>query len=242
MADNNRGMRISTIQPQKLTAVINDFIIKTVNHLNKLSVNVEEKLQNFDKKLNDLEIMTTLLESKLNSLPPEITSQFPQLQQCTLDDVNPVISTSPAIISNSSVPSAPQGSSNIPPVPGTGSIPPVPGTGSIPPVPGSGTIPPVPGSGPVPSPPQSQPQPQSEGQPQPTEQPAEEEKKEEALSPQEELDKFMEEHNNQTFINLQKMLKLKIPEQSLIQKATMNGLNMDDVKQLIELWKKAHPY
>ena len=51
----------------------------------------EIKIQNKNnnKKLNDLEIMTTLFESKLESLPDEIKSTFPPLQPCNLDDVNP---------------------------------------------------------------------------------------------------------------------------------------------------------
>ena len=51
----------------------------------------------------------------------------------------------------------------------------------------------------------------------------------------------MSEHNNDTFNNLAKMLKLRIPEIKKKKKARMNGLNMDDVNKLIELWKKFHP-
>ena len=54
---------------------------------------MDEKLSEFDKKMNDLEIMTTLFETKLNSLPEEIKSTYPPLQQCNLDDVNPVFSS-----------------------------------------------------------------------------------------------------------------------------------------------------
>ena len=43
--------------------------------------------------MNDLEIMTTLFEAKLDSLPEEIKSTYPPLQQCNLDDVNPVFSS-----------------------------------------------------------------------------------------------------------------------------------------------------
>ena len=50
------------------------------------------KLSEFDKKMNDLEIMTTLFEAKLESLPDEIKSSFPPLQSCSLDDLNLVIS------------------------------------------------------------------------------------------------------------------------------------------------------
>ena len=81
------------IIPQtKLTAILNNFIINTTNHLNKLSTNVDEKLSEFDKKMHDLEIMTTLFEAKLESLPDEIKSTFPPLQPCNLDDVNPTFS------------------------------------------------------------------------------------------------------------------------------------------------------
>ena len=262
MADNK--LTISTIPISKLTVILNDFIAKTVNHLNKLSINVEEKFENFDSKLNDLEIMTTLLESKLDSLPSDITSQYPALQQCSLDDVNPVINISQNIQNppqSSSVPSnnIPSVPGNVPPVPGN--IPPVPGTGSIPPVPGTGSVPsvppvPVPGtvpSVPVPSVPIPVPIPNPNANnatlPNPNdnnnnqveggEAAGAEEPKE--LTPQEEFEKFMSEHNNDTFNNLAKMLKLRIPEMALQQKARMNGLNMDDVNKLIELWKKFHP-
>ena len=90
MANNeqNKAIGISTIPIGKLTAVMNNFISNTINHLNKLSVKGDEKLAEFDKKLDDLEIMTTLLESKLNSLPENITSTYPPLEPCTLDDIN----------------------------------------------------------------------------------------------------------------------------------------------------------
>jgi len=94
MAKNEakKTIPLSTIPTSKLTVILNNFIVNTVNHLNKLSVNVDEKLSEFDKKMNDLEIMTTLFEKKLESLPDDIKSTFPELQQCSLDDVNPVFS------------------------------------------------------------------------------------------------------------------------------------------------------
>ena len=94
MANNEQKKTIplSTIPTSKLTVILNNFIVNTVNHLNKLSVNVDEKLSEFDKKMNDLEVMTTLFEAKLESLPDEIKSTYPPLQQCNLDDVNPVFS------------------------------------------------------------------------------------------------------------------------------------------------------
>jgi hypothetical protein len=92
-AEQKKSIPISTIPTSKLTIILNNFIINTVNHLNKLSLNVDEKLSEFDKKMNDLEIMTTLFEAKLDSLPEEIKSTYPPLQQCNLDDVNPVFSS-----------------------------------------------------------------------------------------------------------------------------------------------------
>lgn len=94
MANNEqkKAIPLSTIPSSKLTLVLNNFIVNTVNHLNKLSVNVDEQLSEFDKKLNDLEIMTTLFEAKLESLPDEIKSTYPPLQPCSLDDVNPTFS------------------------------------------------------------------------------------------------------------------------------------------------------
>ena len=95
MANNEmkKTIPISTIPSSKLTVILNNFIVNTANHLNKLSVNVDQKLSEFDKKMNDLEIMTTLFEAKLDSLPEEIKSTYPPLQQCNLDDVNPVFSS-----------------------------------------------------------------------------------------------------------------------------------------------------
>ena len=88
MANNEqRQITISTIPIPKLTALMNNFICNTITHLNKLSVKGDEKLAEFDKKLNDLEIMTTLLEAKLNSLPEKFTSAYPPLEKASLDDL-----------------------------------------------------------------------------------------------------------------------------------------------------------
>ena len=73
-----RIIPVNTIPLPKLAMVMNNFIGNTINHLNKLSVKGDEKLAEFDNKLNDLDIMTTLLESKLNSLPEKITSTYPE--------------------------------------------------------------------------------------------------------------------------------------------------------------------
>ena len=94
MTNEQKSLAISTIPIPKLTVLMNNFICNTVTHLNKLSVKGDEKLAEFDKKLNDLEIMTTLLEAKLNSLPEKITSTYPPIEPTSLIDVNPDISNS----------------------------------------------------------------------------------------------------------------------------------------------------
>ena len=73
-------MSITPIPLTKLSVVMNNFITNTLTHLNKLSVKGDEKLAEFDQKLNDLDVMTTLLEAKLNSLPEKITSEYPDIQ------------------------------------------------------------------------------------------------------------------------------------------------------------------
>ena len=102
MTNEQRAIAISTIPIPKLTVLMNNFICNTIIHLNKLSVKGDEKLAEFDKKLNDLEVMTTLLEAKLNSLPEKVTSTYPQLEKTTLDDITP-IATNPIPISNAEV-------------------------------------------------------------------------------------------------------------------------------------------
>ena len=102
-----KSISISTIPIPKLTTLMNNFICNTITHLNKLSVKGDEKLAEFDKKLNDLEIMTTLLESKLKSLPQTITSTYPPLEPCTLDDINPSIIINPGPEPDNGVPEPP---------------------------------------------------------------------------------------------------------------------------------------
>lgn len=219
MATENK-ITISTIPIAKLTVLMNNFIFTTVNHLNKLSVKGEEKLAEFDKKLNDLEIMTTLLESKLNSLPDKIKQTYPQLQQCSLDDINPVINSN-AIVTNTS------SGTNVQPSGVNSSVPPPP----PPPPP-----PLLNGSSGTPA--------NTDQSAQGSSEPLVEEKKEEIqnveeekkeLTPQEELDEFLAA--NEDYVNLYKMLKLGIPRAAVEQKARLNGFDMDILQTLIE---KAH--
>ena len=183
------------IIPQtKLTAILNNFIINTTNHLNKLSTNVDEKLSEFDKKMHDLEIMTTLFEAKLESLHDEIKSTFPPLQPCNLDDVNPTFSATE--INNNLNQQQNEGEN------------------------------------------QGQ-----NGENQEQEKIGEngEEKKEEEnldLSPEEELNKFLEEHCE--LQSLYKMLKFGVPIIGVTQKANSLGCDMDLVNELFDKAKKVN--
>ena len=90
-------MSITPIPLTKLSVVMNNFITNTLTHLNKLSVKGDEKLAEFDQKLNDLDVMTTLLEAKLNSLPEKITSKYPDIPVVKFDDLNPKIIQQPEL-------------------------------------------------------------------------------------------------------------------------------------------------
>ena len=222
MANNEQKKLTPTsiIPTSKLTVILNNFLVNTVNHLNKLSVNVDEQLSEFDKKMKDLEIMTSLFEAKLESLPDEIKSTYPPLQPCSLDDVNPVFSANV----NNSVQSSEQKENetnkneenqnekkeNV-----------------------------------------------AEGEEKKEEEKKEEEKKEEEkkegeeakeegkeeqkeeLSPQEELDKFL--NNNTAYQNLYKMLKYGVPIIRAEQKAKLSGMDMDLFNELCEIAKKVNP-
>ena len=196
------------IIPQtKLTAILNNFIINTTNHLNKLSTNVDEKLSEFDKKMHDLEIMTSLFEAKLESLPDEIKSTFPPLQPCNLDDVNPTFSASevnPNINQQQNVENQGQNVEN-----------------------------------------QGQNE-ENQGQNMENQEQekigenAEDKKEEEnqELSPEEDLNKFLEEHSE--LQSLYKMLKFGVPIIGVTQKANSLGCDMDLVNELFDKAKKVN--
>ena len=95
MSNDQKVISITTIPLTKLTVVVNNFIANTITHLNKLSVKGDEKLAEFDNKLDDLDAMTTLLEAKLFSLPEKITSTYPQLEPVILPDIDPSIGSNP---------------------------------------------------------------------------------------------------------------------------------------------------
>jgi hypothetical protein len=235
MSNDQKVISITTIPLTKLTVVINNFIANTITHLNKLSVKGDEKLSEFDNKLNDLDAMTTLLEAKLNSLPEKITSTYPPLEPVTLPDVNPSIVPNP-------VPSA-QDNSNQSSSSNTTGI--VVGTGaSVPPPPPPPPPPPFPCNGPPTQPVASPPQPvehdgikeeQKDG-----EEPKAEEGGGENLSPAEELENFLKE--NEPLRTLHKMIKVGVPTMQVSMKAKMSGeFDMDLVEILFEKEKKVNP-
>ena len=202
---------VNTIPLPKLAIVMNNFIANTINHLNKLSVKGDEKLAEFDNKLNDLDIMTTLLESKLNSLPEKITSNYPPIEQCNLDDPITITITSD-LGSNSDNKS---------------------GSGS--------TVPPPPPPPPPPSPPpipDNIPQPDKDGEGDGLA-PDEGGENDENMSPEDDLEDFLQK--NESLRNIYKMLKLGVPSMQVEGKARMNGTNMDLFKILLEKAKKVNP-
>ena len=229
MSNDQKVISITTIPLTKLTVVINNFIANTITHLNKLSVKGDEKLSEFDNKLNDLDAMTTLLEAKLNSLPEKITSTYPPLESVTLPDVNPSIVPNP-------VPSA-QDNSNQSSSSNTTGI--VVGTApSVPPPPPPPPPPPFPCNGPPTKPEASPPKPVEHNGINKEQKDGEEPK--ENLSPAEELENFLKE--NEPLRTLHKMIKVGVPTMQVSMKAKMSGeFDMDLVEILFEKEKKVNP-
>ena len=200
MASEQKMVTISTIPISKLSIIMNNFVANTITHLNKLSVKGDEKLAEFDKKLNDLDVMTTLLEAKLFSLPEKITSTYPPLEECGLDDINPVIIINPPPKQEDKKDEHKNEQSQ-----------------------------------------QQQESNNNQNENQPTNEVEEQEQEEvvEELTPQQELDKFLEEHDY--LRDTHKLLKMKIPYAAIEQKAGIKGLDVEEIKVLYELAKKVDP-
>ena len=201
MASEQKMVTISTIPISKLSIIMNNFVANTITHLNKLSVKGDEKLAEFDKKLNDLDVMTTLLEAKLNSLPEQITSTYPPIQECGLDDIIPVIINNPP----------PKEEDNHEDKPDEGRS----------------------------EQQQDDNKAQNGNQQENEEQKPKQEEVVEELTPQQELDKFLEEHDY--LRDTYKLLKMSIPYAQIEQKAGIKGLDVEEIKVLYELAKKANP-
>ncbi len=200
MASEQKMVTISTIPISKLSIIMNNFIANTITHLNKLSVKGDEKLAEFDKKLNDLDVMTTLLEAKLNSLPEQITSTYPPIQECGLDDIIPVIINNPPPKEDNQEDQQVECQSEQQ---------------------------------------QDDNKDQNGNQQENEEQKPQQEEVVEELTPQQELDKFLEEHDY--LRDTYKLLKMSIPYAQIEQKAGIKGLDVEEIKVLYELAKKANP-
>ena len=200
MASEQKMVTISTIPISKLSIIINNFVANTITHLNKLSVKGDEKLAEFDKKLNDLDVMTTLLEAKLNSLPEQITSTYPPIQECGLDDIIPVIINNPPPKEDNHEDKQEECQSEQQ---------------------------------------QDDNKDQNGNQQVNEEQTPKQEEVVEELTPQQELDKFLEEHDY--LRDTYKLLKMSIPYAQIEQKAGIKGLDVEEIKALYELAKKANP-
>ena len=200
MASEQKMVTISTIPISKLSIIMNNFVANTITHLNKLSVKGDEKLAEFDKKLNDLDVMTTLLEAKLNSLPEQITSTYPPIQECGLDDIIPVIINNPPPKEDNHKDKKDEGKSE-----------------QL----------------------QDDNKDQNGNQQVNEEQTLQQEEVVEELTPQQELDKFLEEHDY--LRDTYKLLKMSIPYAQIEQKAGIKGLDVKEIKALYELAKKANP-
>ncbi len=51
-----------------------------------MSIYTEDQLFNIDNKIKEMDVMVALFESKLNSLPSDVVSKYPQLKQVDLGD------------------------------------------------------------------------------------------------------------------------------------------------------------
>ena len=187
MSNDQKMISIEPIPLTKLTVVINNFIANTITHLNKLSVKGEEKLSEFDNKLNDLDAMTTLLEAKLKSLPENITSTYPPLEPVNLDDIIPIAIQQPIQVR------VQQDDDHV--------------LDEVEQIEHSDDEP-------------------------------EKNKNNENLSPEEDLEKFLNE--NEDLKDIYKKLKLGIPSFQLFMKAKMNGADENLLNELLEKAKKVN--
>ena len=191
MSNDQKMISIEPIPLTKLTVVINNFIANTITHLNKLSVKGEEKLSEFDNKLNDLDAMTTLLEAKLKSLPENITSTYPPLEPVNFDeDIIPIVIQQPIQVQM-------QQDDDQPPVLD-----------------------------------------EVEQIEHPDDEQEQQEENNENLSPEEDLEKFLNE--NEDLKDIYKKLKLGIPSFQLFMKAKMNGADENLLNELLEKAKKVN--
>jgi len=103
LVDDPALNNISSINTRKTILLVNDFIAHTVDFMNKFATISEQKLYQVSKKTEKLEILISLLEAKLESVPlhetgyqPTKTSTTtPQPQQIEIGPQPPAPSAQP---------------------------------------------------------------------------------------------------------------------------------------------------
>jgi hypothetical protein len=69
MNDQQDHTMIKKVAIPKTLLLLNNFVANTTNYLNEFSESCEHKISNISVKLTQLEIMLSVLEAKLNSVP-----------------------------------------------------------------------------------------------------------------------------------------------------------------------------
>lgn len=59
----------SPLPPSKVTLLLNNFILSTTRFLNAFVTAADEKIRNVSEKITDMEVMMSILEAKLASVP-----------------------------------------------------------------------------------------------------------------------------------------------------------------------------
>jgi hypothetical protein len=160
--------------------------------------------------------MVTLLESKLNSLPEEITSKYPPLVHCALNEINPEINMIGANVSLSS--NNIGGSSNNHEAVNKENAAVSQNTQTIQVESNSGDI-----STENKESKENQEKYSEENKTESIPEPIEE-------TPEQKLKSFIEQNNSEDLERLLKMLKFGIQEQAVLQKARLTGFDMELVK------------
>ncbi|XP_034950667.1 WASH complex subunit 3 [Chelonus insularis] len=77
--------KVPPIHPKRTVSFINHFIVTTVSFLNKFALNCEERLYEFENKLQKLEAAIIILESRLASVPG-LDNKSPDTKDCNLEE------------------------------------------------------------------------------------------------------------------------------------------------------------
>lgn len=117
-------MQIKPIPVQKSLVLINNFIVNTSLFLNSFSESVEQKISSVSSRITDIEILLSILEEKLNSIP-EADGVGPSSPL----DSSPALPAAPAAIAATPPLPAPADAPTPAPTPAAASIEEPPATG-----------------------------------------------------------------------------------------------------------------